>query len=88
MAVQYKNGSWGGIKNFDAAVDEFNTAAAADLARKLVVGTEEEVKKMVEEAAVEERLDDLQARLKTLEADKDSSIEIPTAEDVARFGNG
>ena len=87
MAVQYKNGSWGSVKDFDSAVEEFSTGVEAGTVRKLVVGTEEEVEEMIAESDVEARLDELTDRLMALEAENDKSpIVIPTTEEVDSYG--
>lgn len=87
MATQYKDGTWSQIEPLNQARETFEDALQANLAKKFVVGSEEEIEQEQNQEKLAEQIEELKDRLNDLETkNSNSPIEIPNYSDILRFG--
>lgn len=87
MSTQYRNGAWSEIEPLAEALETFQNAVEGNIAKKFVVGQDEdEVKE--EQKTNEEKFEELRAQLEELQAkvDPTKAVKCPTFEQIQRFG--
>ena len=85
MATQLKTGEFTGTLPLDEALEFFKEATNLGLARSFHVGTPEEIESQKEEANFSKRIKTLEDGLAEIKLENETSIEIPTAEQIKRF---
>ena len=90
MSTQYRDGTFGEIKPFPEAMQEFMTAAEAGTAKAFHIGSEKEIEEVKNEVANAEKIKQLSENVKDLEAriNKNKIIATPTFAEVKEICGG
>ena len=86
MSTQYNDGSWSATEPFDEALKRFLEGVDGGTARAFHVGTPEELEQRKQEAALRDRVDELAAKVRELEAEQPNAlVRKPTPQELKRF---
>lgn len=82
MATQYKDGSFSETEPLAKAIETFNNALEAGIAKAFYVGSDTEIKEVKSAKCLEAEINKLKDRLDKIEGDKNSIIIIPGKKDI------